>query len=224
MTLRQQGWEKVSRACRGLVRRYIEKLTALSRAQVTRLISLYAQGEAVRPAVYQRRQFPVRYTGADIELLAVVDDAHDTLKRPATKKILERDVEVYGDRRFERLAKLSVSHLYRLRKSRTYRQRRVVYQATRPSPVSIGERRAPRSEGRPGYLRVDTVHQGDLDGVKGIYHINAVDEVTRGRWRERRRRSARLGCSRCLSESWCSFRSGSVGFIPITARNISITR
>ena len=30
----------------------------------------------------------------------------------------------------------------------------------------------------PGYLRVDTVHQGDLDGVKGVYHINAVDEVT----------------------------------------------
>jgi transposase InsO family protein len=25
---------------------------------------------------------------------------------------------------------------------------------------------------------VDTVHQGDLDGAKGVYHINAVDEVT----------------------------------------------
>jgi hypothetical protein len=25
---------------------------------------------------------------------------------------------------------------------------------------------------------VDTVHQGDRDGVKGVYHINAVDEVT----------------------------------------------
>jgi len=30
----------------------------------------------------------------------------------------------------------------------------------------------------PGYLRVDSVHQGDLDGVKGLYLINAVDEVT----------------------------------------------
>ena len=27
-------------------------------------------------------------------------------------------------------------------------------------------------------MRVDTVHQGDLDGVKGVYHINVVDEVT----------------------------------------------
>ena len=29
-----------------------------------------------------------------------------------------------------------------------------------------------------GYLRLDTVHQGDQDGVKGLYHINAVDCVT----------------------------------------------
>ncbi len=43
---------------------------------------------------------------------------------------------------------------------------------------SIGHRRAPQSNGRPGYLRVDSVHQGDLDKRKGLYHINAVDEVT----------------------------------------------
>jgi transposase InsO family protein len=44
--------------------------------------------------------------------------------------------------------------------------------------VAIGERRRPEPNGRPGYLRVDTVHQGDRDGTKGVYHINAVDEVT----------------------------------------------
>jgi hypothetical protein len=49
---------------------------------------------------------------------------------------------------------------------------------TRPTPVSIGERRKPEPRGRPGYIRIDTVHQGDQDGVKGVYHINAVDEVT----------------------------------------------
>ena len=54
----------------------------------------------------------------------------------------------------------------------------MVYQATRPTQVAIGQRRAPRPEGRPGYLRVDTVHQGDWDGAKGVYHVNAVDEVT----------------------------------------------
>ena len=54
----------------------------------------------------------------------------------------------------------------------------MVFAKTRPTPTSIGERRKPEPGGRPGYLRVDTVHQGDLDGVKGVYHINLVDEVT----------------------------------------------
>ena len=69
-------------------------------------------------------------------------------------------------------------HIYNLRKSGTYRKRRIVYQSTRPVSVSIGERRKPDPQGRPGYLRIDTVHQGDRDGIKGVYHVNAVDEVT----------------------------------------------
>jgi hypothetical protein len=63
-------------------------------------------------------------------------------------------------------------------KSQAYRKQRVVMESTKPTSVSIGERRRPDPQGRPGYLRVDTVHQGDWDGVKGVYHINAVDEVT----------------------------------------------
>jgi len=42
----------------------------------------------------------------------------------------------------------------------------------------IGVRRAPDPEGRPGFIRIDSVHQGDWDGIKGLYHINAVDCVT----------------------------------------------
>lgn len=44
--------------------------------------------------------------------------------------------------------------------------------------MRIGERRKPFPDGRPGFLCVDSVHQGDLDGIKGVYHINAVDELT----------------------------------------------
>src|SRR5258708_27596822 len=79
---------------------------------------------------------------------------------------------------YQRWAELSVAQMYRLRKSLPYRQRRVVYRPTRPTKVAIGERRRPEAGGRPGYLRVDTVHQGDRDGVQGVYHITAVDEVT----------------------------------------------
>ena len=177
-TLRQQRYQELGRAGRGLVRSYIRKMTGLSRAQVTRLITRYLEGEPVKPKQYRRRRFPTLYTRADTELLASVDEAHETLSGPATQKILQRECYDFGDRRYQRLARISVAHLYRLRRTAAYRQRRVVYQPTRATQVSIGERRAPQPGGRPGYLRVDTVHQGDWDGVKGVYHINAVDEVT----------------------------------------------
>ena len=42
-----------------------------------------------------------------------------------------------------------------------------------PTKVSTGERRRPHPQGRPGFVRVDTVHQGDFDGAKGLYHLNS---------------------------------------------------
>jgi transposase InsO family protein len=177
-TLRQIRYQDLKRSGRGLVRRYVAKMTGLSRAQATRLLGMYVRGEEVKPKPYRRHRFRQRYKREDIELLAEVDEAHETLSGPATQKILQRAYYDFQELRYERLARLSVAQLYRLRQSRTYRQRRVAYQPTRPTQVCIGERRRPEPNGRPGYLRVDTVHQGDLDGVKGVYHINAVDEVT----------------------------------------------
>lgn len=177
-TLRQIRLEGLKRSGRGIVRRYVGKMTGLSRAQVTRLLKLYLNGEAVKPKAYRRHRFRKRYTGADIELLAAVDEAHGTLSGPATQKLLQRAHYEFSDAAYARLANLSVAQLYRLRQTRQYRERRVSYQPTRPTKVNIGERRRPEPNGQPGYLRVDTVHQGDLDGIKGVYHINAVDEVT----------------------------------------------
>lgn len=76
------------------------------------------------------------------------------------------------------VSQISVAQLYRLRNSAAYRQRNTTYHPTRPAVVRIGERRKPVPNGSPGYLRIDTVHQGDQDGRKGIYHVNAVDQVT----------------------------------------------
>ena len=177
-TLRQQGYEDLKRSGRGLLRRYVEKMTGLSRAQTTRLITRYVQGAEVKPKPYRRYRFPRRYTREDIDLLAAIDTLHETLSGPATQKILQRALHEFGETKFQRLAEVSVAQLYRLRNSGRYRQRRVAYQPTRPTQVAIGERRRPEPDGRPGYRRVDTVHQGDRDGVKGVYHINAVDEVT----------------------------------------------
>lgn len=177
-TLLQIRYQDLKRSGRGLVRRYVSKMTGLSRAQSTRLLSAYRRGEEVKLKGYRRHSFPKRYSGEDVALLVAVDEAHGTLSGPATQKLLQRAAYDFGESKYERLAKLSVAQLYRLRQSRAYRQQRVSYQATRPTAIAIGERRRPDPNGRPGYLRIDTVHQGDLEGTKGVYHINAVDEVT----------------------------------------------
>ena len=174
----QQEYARQGRRARGLLRRYIGKMTGLSRAQLTRLVGGYVATGRVRMKTSRRHRFPRRYTRADIELLAQVDEAHETLSGPATRRILQREFREYGKPEFRRLAAISNGHLYNLRHTPRYRQRLKNYQKTRPSPVAIGERRRPDPGGRPGYLRVDTVHQGDTENAKGVYHINAVDEVT----------------------------------------------
>jgi hypothetical protein len=153
-------------------------MTGLSRAQVTRLIATYRKTGRVKAALYQRRRFPTRYTSSDVNLLAYVDRAHGNLSGPATQRILQREYGEYGQAAYQRLSAISVAHLYRLRNTPAYRQRNTTYQPTRPTPVPIGERRKPQPHGLPGYLRIDTVHQGDRDGRKGLFHINAVDQVT----------------------------------------------
>jgi hypothetical protein len=163
---------------KGLVRRYLSRMTGLSRAQVTRLIALQRRTGRVKAVVYQRTKFATRYSSADVHLLAYVDRAHGNLSGPATCRILEREHSDYGQAAYVRLASISVAHLYRLRNSVAYRKRNTSYQPTRPTPIPIGERRKPQPRGEPGFLRIDTVHQGDQQGRKGLYHINAVDEVT----------------------------------------------
>jgi len=189
----RQEYHQQKRPARGLLRSYVAKMTGLSRAQVTRLIARYGKSGSLGPAPYRRHRFAQRYTRADIELLAIVDEAHDDLSGPATRRILEREYRQYGKCEFERLASLSVSHLYNLRQQPRYRERRLHYIKTRPTAVAIGERRRPDPQGQPGYLRVDTVHQGDPPGGKGVFHINAVDEVTQ--WQI-------VSASARISEAW----------------------
>jgi hypothetical protein len=89
------------------------------------------------------------------------------------------------------LSGISVSHLYNLRNSQAYRSQRIRVQHTQSRQIAIGERRKPDPLGRPGYLRVDTVHQGQKDGKAGVFHINAVDTVTQ--WQN-------IGCVETIGE------------------------
>lgn len=173
-----QEYQQQRKKQRGEIRAYLSKVTGLSLAQITRLIRAHAQTGKVEAKIYRRQRFTAKYTPADIALLAQVDRAHERLSGPATQCILKRECAEFGNRKFTRLAEISVAHLYNLRNSVAYRKVAAVFAPTRPSPVSIAERRRPDPRGEPGYLRVDTVHQGDWDGEKGVYHINAVDTVT----------------------------------------------
>ena len=169
---------RLKRAEKGVILRYIEKVSGYSQSQVSRLIRAYTQQGRLAVAHYTRHQFPMKYTLADIALLAKTDEVHDYLSGPATKKILEREWAVYGHVGYRTISGISVAHLYNLRRSHLYRNITKRYTKTKPAVVNIAERARPNSGGMSGHIRIDTVHQGDRNGEKGVYHINAVDEVT----------------------------------------------
>ncbi len=188
-----QEYAGQGKKARGLIRAYVSKVTGRSLAQVTRLIRQYRQEGVVKAAEYRRRRCPVKNRRQDIALLAEVDRAHDWLSGPATVRIIKREHEQFGKKEFSRLAGISVAHLYNLRRSAGYRKMAAQWEPTRPASILIGERRKPDPQGRPGFLRIDSVHQGDWEGVKGVYHINAVDAVTQ--WQV-------VGCVGRISEQY----------------------
>jgi transposase InsO family protein len=177
--LRRFRYKQLGRADKGLILRYLERTTGYSRQQLTRLVKRWRAGKKLVKAYRTPKHGLVRkFTDADIALLAETDSLHNTLSGPATRHLMRRALEVFGDARYARLATISVGHLYNLRKRSGYVARRQVFTKTRPTGIAIGERRAPMPDNRPGFIRIDSVHQGDQDGVKGVYHINAVDCVT----------------------------------------------
>ena len=177
-TLKRTNHFKLSKKDKGSVREYMERMTGYSWSQLKRLVAQYRDNHWIGRKASSRHTFTKRYTQNDILLLVHTDKAHQTLSGYATKKLFERAFLVYGETSYERLATISVSHLYNLRKGVFYKRQRRFFTKTKKTTVPIGERRKPRPEGQPGYIRIDTVHQGDQDKQKGVYHINAVDEVT----------------------------------------------
>ncbi len=164
---------------RGLILQYLKIVTGYSRAQITRLVTQYVKTGRIRVQDQNRSKFATRYSREDIRLLAETDMFHNNPNGHALKCILVRMADLYCDSRFDNLKSISVSHIYNVRQTKSYLRINKAYTKTKPSVAnSIGIRQKPRPEGKPGFLRVDTVHQGDKDGEKGVYHINMIDEVT----------------------------------------------
>lgn len=169
---------KLRKPDKGVVRAYLSIVTGLSPATLTRLIFQYKAKGRIMVAPRTQPTFRRTYLPEDVIELARIDEVHENLSGSATVKILRREYELFGNEACIRLQHLSVSHLYNLRQSGRYKRIHTHYEKTKPTGTKIGERTKPINNNKPGFLRVDSVHQGDKDGEKGVYHINLVDEVT----------------------------------------------
>lgn len=161
---------------KGTVRSYLKLMTGYSRAQVSRLIGQYRETGMVRITQYSRHRFGRKYSDNDINLLATTDELHEVPNGNAVKATLKRLARF--DNRYQHISRISVSHIYNLRKCPAYKRTTKRFQKTRPTGIAIGKREKPRPNGCPGFIRIDSVHQGDKEKTKGVYYINSVDEVT----------------------------------------------
>jgi len=182
--LRKFRYASLRKKDKSTIKKYLMKMTGVSDAQMTRYIGRYRKtgkvvfGVALNASTKKRRHaFSVKYTPEDIALLCETDNAHNRLSGPATKRVLEREYAEFGNAAFVRLKDISSSHIYNLRGKRQYMSHATTYAKTKSVSSSIGIRKKPNPKGSPGFIRVDTVHQGDKDKEKGVYHINLVDEV-----------------------------------------------
>lgn len=152
-------YRTLKRKEKGILMRYLCVATGCKDRQLRRHIKAYRQGKKLCRS-YKRRCFSPTYTQEDRELLANIDNLHGRLSAEATKNLCGREV-IAGDGRYARLEKISQTHLYRFRDSPRYRDFALTIEHTKPTQRSIGERRKSDPDGKPGYLRVDIVHQGD---------------------------------------------------------------
>ena len=181
--LKRFAYPQLDKAERGVVLAYIRRTSGYSRSQITRLVGRWEANRLATVPLAKRYARPAvpfarKYTPGDVTLLVEMDRANEDVCGVAIVHLLRRAFTVYGDQRYERLATLSVSHLYNLRKTGGYRAQRTHFTKTRAVCNLIGVRKAPRPNGRAGWVRIDSVHQGDLEGIKGVYHITCVDAVS----------------------------------------------
>lgn len=190
-TLGKFGYNRLRKKDKNIVKKYIKDITGYSDSQIDKLIRRKKIKKTLKPRERSQNVFKNVYTASDISLLSIVSNAYHGQNGHALKKVLKEMYTIHLDIRFERLCNISVSHIYNLKKTNIYVSNTLEYTKTHSTKVSIGERRKPDHHNQPGSLRIDSVHQGDLDKQKGVYHINIIDEYTQWEY---------LGCVYGISE------------------------
>ena len=173
-------FRSLSKTDKHTVFKFLNFFTAYSISHLKRLSRKWRNGTLRYNASRNRNKFSRKYFATDIALLIKTDIAHGCLNGKTTKKILEREYNIFKKAEYANLINISVGHIYNIRNNnRQYGSSDAMYfQKTKKVETNIGIRRKPRPNGKPGCLRADTVHQGDYLGNKGVYHINIVDEIT----------------------------------------------
>lgn len=176
-----------------IIKKYIARITGLSKTRVKKLISRKKKFGRISMYEIRRHKFPRKYFSEDIALLVKTDNLHERMSGKAIKEILEREYKIFKKSEYRNIGEISASHIYNLRETRQYVSHSLTVKKTNPVKILIGKRAKPNNNGQPGFLRVDTVHQGDMEKEKGVYHINIVDEVTQ--WEI-------IGCVERISEEY----------------------
>jgi transposase InsO family protein len=159
----------LSRKEKHVVLRFLKIVTGYKKSQLAHLIDTAERGSLTRKA-YVRSRVYRQYSRRDIQLLEETDVLHYRLSAPATHEIVRREYEFFHKKEYAQIAHISTSHLSNLRKRDEYKSGYLAH--TQAREIAIGNTKKPDPQGRPGYVRIDTVHQD------GVYHLNAVDEVT----------------------------------------------
>ena len=177
---------------KGIIKSFLNKATSLRDRQIKRLIGKVRKGIKLKVDYSKLNKWKSKYTSTDIKLLVETDNSHKRMNGNAIRVNLNREFNLYGKKAYSSLAEISASSIYRYRKeSIVYINDSLTYTKTNPVNNLIGTRRKPNNDGKPGYLRIDSVHQGDRDKEKGVYYVNVVDEVTQWEY---------VGCVEGISE------------------------
>jgi hypothetical protein len=152
-----------------IVKQYLKKVTGYKHSQLGELIKRAGRGQLTRQPYHRIKPHRI-YTSTEIKLLEKTDELHLRLSEKATKEILRREREVFDHQNYQTIAKISHAHITNLRHHSVYKSHWLNH--TKARIIPIGVTMAPENHGKPGSIKVDTVHQRD------IYHINSVDEIT----------------------------------------------
>jgi len=173
-------FRKLSLYEKHIVFKLLKFFTGYSLSHLKRLASKWRNGTLKYNSSIKRNKFSRKYFSTDIDLLIDTDIAHCCLSGEATKRILKREFKVFKNTDYANILNISVGHIYNIRNNnRQYDSSNAMFfKRTKATQNSIGLRQKPVPDGCPGYLRIDTVHQGDYAGNKGVYHINIIDEIT----------------------------------------------